>query len=73
LFESCRTIASSTARPSAEAVDIAAATARCPSDGCIQLIFPPPEDECYEENPARLTPADGFLYVQTATTVHAQH
>ena len=34
-FESLRTIASSTVRPSAEAIDIAAATAREASDACI--------------------------------------
>ena len=41
LFELCTTIASSTARSSAEAVDIAAATARRTSDACI-LAFPLP-------------------------------
>jgi len=30
-----------------------------------------PDDSCYEEDPTRLIPADGFLYVQTATTIHA--
>ena len=38
-FESCRTIASSTVRSSADAVDLAAATARRPSDACI-FAFP---------------------------------
>src|SRR6266566_9964413 len=38
-FESCRTIASSTVRSSADAVDLAAATARRPSDAFI-FAFP---------------------------------
>lgn len=38
---------------------------------CGETVGPLPEDYCYQENPPRLIPADGVLYAQTATTVHA--
>lgn len=54
LFESWRTTASSTGRSSAEAVDMAAATARGTSDACI-FALPSPKGQLEDVAPTVVT------------------